>query len=113
MKRINFLVTDKFNGQIEELMKQLGLNIKSEFFRMLAWRCMQENKTPKKASIPYESLTSQEKALMAKIKNQAKTVDDLTIETGWPVSTISAMLVELLLKNCVEENGLYWQSNEF
>lgn len=113
MKRIHFLVTDELNQQIEKIIRLLGIYSKSEFFRILALECIKENQSASQKSLKttpdMPKLSPKEAIIMAKLYAKAKTIDDLTGETGLRVSEVSSLLVQLLLKNLVIENGLYWK----
>ncbi len=111
---MNFYVTDFLNQQIEEAMRRLGIDIKAEFFRILALNCVKEinvastheKKSPMESE---ESLTQEEKMLLSHLQKGPKTIDNLVEETHLPVQNITSCLVQLLLKKWVFERGNLWE----
>ncbi len=114
MKNIHFLVSNTLNQQIEEVLLRLGINSKSEFFRMLALEYIKTNKivSVSRSAESQPKLTIKEKMMLSTLETKAKSIDDLVIETGLPVSEITALLVQLLLKNRVTQTGVYWNLQE-
>ncbi|MFH1012793.1 MAG: hypothetical protein V1760_03545 [Candidatus Peregrinibacteria bacterium] len=113
MRKINFLVTDILFQQIEEVMSRLGIRVKSEFFRMLALACIKENKVIPKITKPKLRLTPKEKTITSILTTKACTIDDLVMLTGLPIAEISSLLIQLLLKDVVTEEGINWKLNKF
>lgn len=115
MKRINFLVTDFLNQQIEEAMLRLGIMSKSEFFRMLVLNCIKDN-VPSKNNIdrrqvpvePVKELTKNEKIILSYLQRNPMTINDLVDHTGFSVSELSVILMQLNLKKRVLETGTCW-----
>lgn len=118
MKKMNFLITDALNQQIEETMLYLGINGKAEFFRFLALSCAKENGIRSTASAREQqeniitssnrALTEKEKKILTSLKQGPQVMDTLMEEAGLSVPEISALLIELLLENRVAQAGAYW-----
>ncbi len=119
MKRIDFLVTDVLNQQIEEAMLRLGTDSKAEFFRMLAIQCVSHlniSVTPKvspqqqtRVQVPANELSKDEKTILRALQTGSQSPDDLCYKTGLSIVTVLSSLPLLLLKGRVKEVGsLYW-----
>ena len=112
MKRIHILIGNTLNRQIEEAMLRMGLYSKSEFFRMLALNCVKDLNIPQTYKAPEnntsEPLTDEEKKLFFVMNQEPQSVDTLIEKMGWPVSIVCTVLMQLLLKDRVKQNGSYW-----
>ena len=118
MKKINFLVTDSLDQQIEEAMLRLGHSTKAEFFRLLAINCVKDLNIPPRSNTSEgkearvqtsaQQLSKNEKTILRTLQTGPQLVDTLVGKTGFPVSEVSALLIQLLLKNRVMEAGSHW-----